>query len=127
MVRCGSVLSSTGITSAGGAGRAARLIQAGLLRVVSATWAASLPASSTRLSIDARQTLAVPVSAVLSDEQGAYLFVVAEQHAHRLAVRLGHEEHDYVEGAGAWSAGQRVVISGNYELADGMAVREVAP
>lgn len=80
-----------------------------------------------RLSIDARQTLAVPASAVLSDDQGAYLFVVAEQRAHRLAVRLGHEEHDYVEVTGALSAGQPVVISGNYELADGMAVREVAP
>lgn len=79
------------------------------------------------IPIDARQTLAVPASAVLSDDEGAYLFVVDQQHAHRVAVRPGHEERDYVEVAGALSSGQPVVISGNYELVDGMAVREVAP
>lgn len=78
-------------------------------------------------SIDARQTLVVPASAVLNDDEGVYLFVVDQQRARRVAVRLGYEERDYVEVAGPLSPGQPVVISGNYELVDGMAVREVAP
>lgn len=67
---------------------------------------------------------AVPRSAVLRDSRGAYLFVVQSGRAHRVAVRTGFEENGLVGVSGALRAGEAVVVTGNYELKDGMQVRE---
>lgn len=66
----------------------------------------------------------VPRQAVLSDEQGSYLFQVAGGHAHRVAVKvLGESAHTYgVDGR--IDPALPVVVLGNYELHDGMPVRE---
>jgi len=69
-------------------------------------------------------SLAVPRSAVLSEGDNAYLFVVEDGRARRVAVRTAGEQGDVVAVAGSLSAGDKVVVTGNYELADGMAVRE---
>ncbi|MEJ2723865.1 MAG: efflux RND transporter periplasmic adaptor subunit [Deltaproteobacteria bacterium] len=71
------------------------------------------------------RALAVPRSAVLRDEQGAYLFVVREGRAHRVNVRTGIEAGDLVAVSGPLKIGEAVVTVGNYELKDGMVVQEV--
>lgn len=70
---------------------------------------------------------AVPRSAVLTDAKGAYLFVVRAGRAHRVAVRTGYEENGLVGVSGPLQAGQAVVVTGNYELRDGMPIREQHP
>jgi membrane fusion protein (multidrug efflux system) len=73
------------------------------------------------------QVLAVPRSAVLRDAAGDYLFLVRAGKAHRLNVRTGLEEDGIVAVYGDIAEGDAVVTVGNYELSDGMAVREAAP
>ena len=70
------------------------------------------------------KALTVPRSAVLRDEQGAYLFIVKAGHAHRIDVTTGPLQDDAIAVSGSVREGERVVTSGNYELQDGMAVRE---
>jgi membrane fusion protein (multidrug efflux system) len=72
-------------------------------------------------------TLAVPRSAVLRDAQGAYLFIVQNGRARRVKVTTGLQEADWLAVKGPLKAGDAVVIAGNYELKDGMAVQEVHP
>jgi membrane fusion protein, multidrug efflux system len=66
----------------------------------------------------------VPRSAVLRDDHGAYVFqVTPDDKAHRVAVTV-HVENDRNYGVdGPLDAARPLVVTGNYELADGMAVR----
>jgi RND family efflux transporter MFP subunit len=73
-----------------------------------------------------REAWAVPRQAVLGDEKGSYLFQVASQRAHRVDVARVAETGQVVGVAGPIQPGQPVVVLGNYELADGMQVREGA-
>jgi membrane fusion protein (multidrug efflux system) len=66
----------------------------------------------------------VPRSAVLRDAQGSFVFTVVTGKAKRIAVETGVEHGDWIEITRGLEAAERVVDSGNYELADGMAVRE---
>ena len=75
------------------------------------------------IRVRAQRALAVPRSAVLNDARGDYLFVVEQGRARRVAVRTGIEQDGWIGVQGALRIGQRVVIAGNYELHDGMAVR----
>ena len=75
------------------------------------------------LSLKVRNVLAVPRSAVLQDSKGDYLFVVRSGKAHRVNVHTGLESGGLIGVRGALQAGDRVVVQGNYELSDGMAVR----
>ncbi|WKE66614.1 efflux RND transporter periplasmic adaptor subunit [Gallaecimonas kandeliae] len=79
------------------------------------------------LTLAEHDALAVPPSAVLKDDKGSYLFRVEGGKAKRVAVTTGLESRDYVEVAGDLAAGQPIVVSGNYELSDGMAIREAKP
>jgi len=79
------------------------------------------------ITIKEESTLAVPRSAVLRDAQGAYLFIVQNSRAHRVDVTPGLQEGDLLAIEGPLKAGDAVVIVGNYELKDGMAVQEVRP
>ena len=67
---------------------------------------------------------AVPRQAVLKDDQGAYVFVVREGRACRVRVKAGIESQGLVGITGPFRKNDRVVVLGNYELKDGMAVRE---
>ena len=67
--------------------------------------------------------LAVPRSAVLSDDKGSYVFVVKNGHATRIAVQTGLETAGLIAVSGDLHEGDSVVTSGNYEINDGMAVR----
>jgi hypothetical protein len=69
----------------------------------------------------------VPRDAVLRDAKGDYLFQVTGSKAERVAVKTGIETDKYTEIIGSIDTKRRIVTVGNYELHDGMAVREGAP
>jgi RND family efflux transporter MFP subunit len=78
-----------------------------------------------RIVVAAHDALVAPRSAVLPDGGEYSLFTVASGRAVRHAVRIGLENGHEVEViADGLAAGDPVVIAGNYELEDGMAVRE---
>jgi len=79
------------------------------------------------VTLHQERVLAVPRSAVLRDSSGDYLFVVRAGLAHRVAVSTGLEDDGIVAVHGALATGDAVVTVGNYELSDGMAVREAHP
>lgn len=80
-----------------------------------------------RIRLASRTALAVPRSAVLRDDGGAYVFTVSNGKARKTKVETGLEERDWVEIRAGLAAGAQVVTLGNYELRDGMTVREAAP
>ncbi len=76
------------------------------------------------IELAAHNTLVVPRSALLKDEKGDYIFLVAKGKAYRVAVSRGVDTRNFVEIQGEVQAGDIVVVTGNYELKDGMSVRE---
>ncbi len=71
------------------------------------------------------KTLAVPRSAILTDNKGAYVFTVdGGQVAHKVYIDTSIESGGFVAISGPVKAGDRVVTTGNYELVDGMHVQE---
>jgi RND family efflux transporter MFP subunit len=77
-----------------------------------------------RIELASRRSLVVPRSAVLGEAANAHVYIVDNGIARRVPVATGTEEGDIVGVSGALKVGDRVVILGNYELADGMTVRE---
>jgi len=69
----------------------------------------------------------VPRSAVLNDASGSYVFQVQADKAKRIAVSKGVDDGQRVAVSGALDSRLPIVVLGNYELEDGMAVREVHP
>jgi len=67
----------------------------------------------------------VPRQAVLTDDQGSYLFQLQDAVARRVKVTRVTEQADQVGVQGALTASLPVVSLGNYELADGMKVKVV--
>ncbi|NIF51292.1 efflux RND transporter periplasmic adaptor subunit [Burkholderia sp. Ax-1724] len=66
----------------------------------------------------------VPRAAVLKDSHGAYVFQITPQHkARRVAVTIAVENGANYGVDGSLDAALGLVVSGNYELTDGMAVR----
>ena len=84
-------------------------------------------AVNAQIVLRASKTLAVPRSALLQDDEGAYVYIVKDKAAHRVKVQAGSDDGEWVGVSGGLHAGDRVVTLGNYELQDGMAVREGAP
>lgn len=68
----------------------------------------------------------VPRQAVLSDDKGGYVFQIAGGKARRVAVTRLIENAGSFGVEGKLDPALPVVVSGNYELQDGMAVREAA-
>lgn len=64
-----------------------------------------------------------PRAAVVFDETGPHVFVVAAGKARRVFVSLGLDHGDDVEIRGQLPAGAQVAVEGAYELQDGMAVK----
>jgi len=79
------------------------------------------------ITLNETHSLAVPHSAVLRDAQGTYVFIVENHVAHRLNVKAGIDDGTWIAVQGDLKAGESVVTLGNYELQDGMAVREQTP
>jgi RND family efflux transporter MFP subunit len=75
------------------------------------------------ISLSAQNAMVVPRSAVLRDQDGAYLFVVADGHARRVDVVVVYESRTETGVEAELKAGEMVVRTGNYVLSDGAAVR----
>ncbi|MDI1252114.1 efflux RND transporter periplasmic adaptor subunit [Thermomonas sp.] len=86
-----------------------------------------LPALKVRGDIALRspEVFVLPRDAVLTDSDGAYLFQVANGHARRISVQVRVESGDLIGVDGKLDPALPVVVSGNYELNDGMPVRVV--
>jgi RND family efflux transporter MFP subunit len=69
----------------------------------------------------------VPRDAVLRDGKGDYIFQVTGSKAERVPVKTGIETDKYTEIIGHIDTRRPIVTVGNYELQDGMAVREGGP
>jgi RND family efflux transporter MFP subunit len=80
--------------------------------------------ASVAIIVSRHQGWVVPRNAVLHDAKGSYIFQVENEHAKRVDVRTGIETNDLTEIAGEFNPSLKVVSLGNYELRDGMAVRE---
>jgi len=78
-----------------------------------------------RIYLTAHTALLVPRSAILGEAPESYLYTVDQNgKAQRVSVHTGVETGRLIEIGGALKRGDKVVISGNYELRDGMAVRK---
>ena len=78
------------------------------------------------ITLQQANSLAVPASAILDDRKGHYLFTVDSQGiAHKRYIQTGIQSGGYIGITGGVHAGDAVVVTGNYELTDGMHVREV--
>jgi multidrug efflux pump subunit AcrA (membrane-fusion protein) len=75
------------------------------------------------IAIATSQGLTVPSASVVHDEDGAHVFVVKAGKAHQVAVATGPEAGDLIAVTGDLKAGDPVVVSGAYQLQDGLAVR----
>ncbi|MHB8404095.1 MAG: efflux RND transporter periplasmic adaptor subunit [Gammaproteobacteria bacterium] len=80
-----------------------------------------------QITLTSTHGLAVPRSAVLRDAQGAYVFIIIKHTAHRVNVKISADDGTWLTVSGDLKAGEPVVTLGNYELQDGMAVREQMP
>ncbi len=76
------------------------------------------------IQLNARTGMTVPRSAVLQDEHGAYVFRVIGGRAQRVAVTTGLEGNQWIEITSGLKPDETIVSIGNYELKDGMSVRE---
>jgi membrane fusion protein, multidrug efflux system len=85
-----------------------------------------VPGMHVRAAIDVGRHLSwvVPRAAVLTDANGAYVFQVSAGKAHRVNVTSGQESQGVVAISGAIDPHLPVVVLGNYELQEGMQVRE---
>lgn len=85
-----------------------------------------LPGATVRAAIEVDRhpgALAIPRSAVLQDEAGTpYVFIVIGGKASRVVIKTGQDDGKRVEVVDGLKAGDQVVVEGNYELEDGMAV-----
>ncbi len=77
------------------------------------------------ITLSQASTWTVPRSAVLRDARGAYIFQVKDGHALRVNVHTGTETDRLTGIRGDFDPALPVVVLGNYELQDGMAVREL--
>jgi RND family efflux transporter MFP subunit len=79
------------------------------------------------IELGQQELWAVPRQAVLSDEQGSYVFQVDHGKARRVSVSKTLESGNVVGIDGKIDPALPLVIVGNYELQDGMAVRGAPP
>jgi membrane fusion protein (multidrug efflux system) len=78
------------------------------------------------LAAEPQEAFAVQRQAVLNDDKGAYLFQVVQSKAHRVDVHTVIDNRDILGVTGKVDPHLPVVVLGNYELSDGMPVREAA-
>jgi RND family efflux transporter MFP subunit len=85
-----------------------------------------LPGMHVRATVDVGQHMswAVPRGAVLTDATSAYVFQVSGAKARRVNVTAGSESQGLIPISGTLDSHLPIVVLGNYELQDGMQVRE---
>ena len=79
---------------------------------------------SANITAEQRKAFVVQRQAVLNDEKGDYLFQVSKAKAHRVEVETVVDNSSLLGVTGELDPHDPVVILGNYELEDGMSVRE---
>jgi len=79
------------------------------------------------IAIAGHEAQAVPRQSVLRDNAGAYLFQIKDGKAHRVTVKTGLDDGNWIEVLSPVLPKLPVVTLGNYELEDNMAVREAKP
>ena len=79
-----------------------------------------------RLQVGAISAVAVPRNAVLTDEKGDYVFQIATGKAHRVPVVKKVDNGTLVAIDGIKDMKLPVVTEGNYELEDGMAIKDAS-
>jgi RND family efflux transporter MFP subunit len=84
-------------------------------------------AVSVQIVLEQHTGWVVPRDAVLRDGKGDYIFQVTGSKAERVPVKTGIETDKYTEIIGPIDTKRPIVTVGNYELQDGMAVREGPP
>jgi RND family efflux transporter MFP subunit len=84
-------------------------------------------AVSVQIVLEQHTGWVVPRNAVLRDGKGDYIFQVTGSKAERVPVKTGIETDKYTEIIGPIDTKSPIVTVGNYELQDGMAVREDGP
>ena len=67
--------------------------------------------------------VAVPVSSVLYENDQPYVYVAEGKLAHRRPIHVGVRDAAYLEISEGLKVGDVVIVSGNYELEDGMEIR----
>lgn len=77
-----------------------------------------------RLQVGSVSAVAVPRNAVLTDDKGDYVFQVVAGKAHRVPVSKKLDDGTLTAIDGLVDMKSPVVIEGNYELEDGMAVKD---
>jgi RND family efflux transporter MFP subunit len=89
-----------------------------------------LPGSTVRATIQVKAgpgVIGIPRAAVLYSGDKPYVFIVANGHAQQTWIQAGQDDGNHVEVLGGLTAGQSVVVEGNYILEDGMAVTVLPP
>jgi membrane fusion protein (multidrug efflux system) len=77
-----------------------------------------------QVQVDVRRgVIRVPVSALLGEEQGAFVEVIADGKAKKLPVKVGARDAQWAEIVEGLSEGAQVIVQGNYALPDGTPVR----
>ena len=80
-----------------------------------------------QLQVGVLQAVAVPRNAVLTDERGDYVFQIEAGKAHRVKVTRRADNGTLAAIDGLANLKLPVVTEGNYELQDGMALKDAAP
>jgi membrane fusion protein (multidrug efflux system) len=65
----------------------------------------------------------VPEEAIVPEGDATWVYVVADEHAHRRKVDVGVRQHGRVEVTSGLSGDETVVVSGQIRLRDGMPVQ----
>jgi len=68
--------------------------------------------------------LIIPRSALLTDNEGSYVFSIQNGVAQRMNIHTGQSSHEWVEVTQGLSAGKQVISHGNYELQPGMKIQK---
>jgi RND family efflux transporter MFP subunit len=72
-----------------------------------------------------KNALVLPVQAILSDDQGQFAFVVENSKVKKVYVKPGWETNNRLEITEGLSGNEDIVVSGQQQLRDGVAVRVV--
>ncbi len=84
-----------------------------------------LPGAAVQAQIEIAKyenAIAVPASAVLYAGDQPYVFVAKDKVAHRRPLHVGVRDAVFLQVSDGLKAGELVIVSGNYELEDGMAI-----
>jgi membrane fusion protein, multidrug efflux system len=80
-----------------------------------------------RIEVDSATAWTVARQAVLRDDRGAYLFQIRAGRARRVDVAVGIQTDERTSVSGPIDPTEKIIVVGNYELSDGMPVREAPP